>query len=165
MSDKINVLNNERKYMGEFYDHADQLLDNLEDIKDIFDKYLAAKLYNWRYEWFCDHYYIEDINSIPYNVCMNWPMVLDKYFEDVEDDGQFYLLRADYYSNLCRAKIDNEGLVPYYFRYCIPFPDEFMHMLNDTNATNEDGERVLIANMTQLQLEVYEKEQQDYEWV
>ena len=48
MSDKINVLNNERKYMGEFYDHADQLLDNLEDIKDIFDKYLAAKLYNWR---------------------------------------------------------------------------------------------------------------------
>ena len=67
MSDKINVLNNERKYMGEFYDHADQLLDNLEDIKDIFDKYLAAKLYNWRYEWFCDHYYIE-VDILP----MSW---------------------------------------------------------------------------------------------
>ena len=57
---KKNVLNSERKYMGDLYDHADQLLDNLDDIKDVFDKYLAVKLYNWRYKWFGEHYKPEE---------------------------------------------------------------------------------------------------------
>lgn len=178
---KNNVLNSERKYIGELYDHADQLLDNLDDIKDVFDKYLAVKLYNWRYKWFCDHYEPEEwttddadnwsfgdgpeaitFDSIPYNVCMNWHVVLDKYFED---DRPIHLPSDKHYSDLCRAKLDNEGLVPYYFRCCIPFPDEFMYMLHNMNASNEDGERVLRDNLTPLQLEDFEKEQQDYYYV
>jgi hypothetical protein len=169
-----NVLNSECKYIGELYGHADQLLDNLDDIKDVFDKYLAVKLYNWRYRWFCDHYTsvawttddgaFEDVtfDSIPYNVCRNWHMVLDKYFED---DRPIHLPSDKHYSDLCRAKLDNEGLVVYYFRCCIPFPDEFMHMLHNTNASNEDGERVLRDNLSPLQLEDFEKEQNDYAWV
>ncbi len=162
---KNNVLNSERKYIGELYDHSDQLLDNLDDIKDVFDKYLAVKLYNWRYKWFCDHYEPEDdatdsIPYIPYNVCMNWHVVLDKYFED---DWPIYLPGDKHYSDLWRAKLDNEGLVPYYFRCCIPFPDEFIYMLHNMNASNEDGERLLRDNLTPLQLEDFEKEQQNYE--
>lgn len=174
---KNNVLNSERKYIGELYDHAEQLLDNLDDIKDVFDKYLAVKLYNWRYQWFCDHYKpdewttddvddvgFEDItfDSIPYNVCMNWQVVLDKYFED---DRPIHLPSNKHYSDLCRAKLDNEGLVVYYFRCCIPFPDEFIQMLHNMNASNEDGERILRNNLTPLQLEDYEKEQENYLWV
>jgi len=170
---KNNVLIGERKYIGEFYDHADQLLDNLDDIKDVFDKYLAVKLYNWRYEWFCVHYkseewttdnWFEDItfDNIPYNVCMNWTMVLDKYFEN---DRPIYLPSDKHYSDLCRAKLDNEGIVVYYFRCCIPFPDEFINMLYNMNASNEDGERVLRDNLTPLQLEDFEKDQNDYAWV
>ena len=179
---KNNVLNSERKYIGELYDHAEQLLDNLDDIKDVFDKYLAVKLYNWRYKWFCDHYEHEEwitdcatdnwsfgdgpeditFDSIPYNVCMNWEVVLDKYFED---DRPIHLPSDKHYSDLCRAKLDNEGLVPYYFRCSIPFPDEFIYMLHNMNASNEDGERILRNNLTPLQLEDYEKEQQDYYYV
>jgi hypothetical protein len=175
---KNNVLNSERKYIGEFYDHADQLLDNLDDIKDVFDKYLAVKLYNWRYKWFCDHYESEEwttddadnwsfgheditFDSIPYNVCMKWPVVLDKYFDD---DRPIYLPSDKHYSDMCRAKLDNGGIVPYYFRCCIPFPDEFIYMLHN-NSSNEDGESALRDNLTQLQLEDFEKEQNDYMWV
>jgi hypothetical protein len=172
---KNNVLNNERKYMGELYDRADHLLSNLDDIKDVFDKYLTVKLYNWRYKWFCNHYKPEvwttddgedlsDItfDSIPYNICMNWHMVLDKYFEE---DTPIYLPSDKHYSNLCRVQLDNAGIVQYYFRYCIPFPDQFIYMLHDINASNEDGERVLIDNLSPLQLEDFQREQQDYLWV
>jgi len=171
---KNNVLNSERKYIGNLYDHADQLLDNLDDIKDIFDKYLAVKLYNWRYKWFCDYYeyeewttdnwsFEEDIvfDSIPYNVCMNWQLVLDKYFDN---DRPIHLPSNKNYSKMCRAKLDNEGLVPYYFRYNIPFPHQFIEMIENNNS-NEDGERVLRDNLTVLQFEDYEKEQLDYCYV
>lgn len=173
---KNSVLNSEREYIGErFYDHADQLLDNPDNIRDVFDKYLAVKLYNWRYEWFCEHYETEEwitydadnwsfgdeqeaISSISCNVCMNWDVVLHMYFED---DRPIYLPSDKHHSDLCRAKLDGEGLVPYYFRCGIPFPDEFIYMLH-VNASNEDGERVLRDNMTPLQLEDFEKEQKDY---
>ena len=139
---------------------------------------LAAKLYNWRYTWFCTHYEPDEwttdeadtwsfgpdditFDSIPYNVCMNWHVVLDKYFED---DRPINLPSDKHYSDLCRSKLDNAGLVPYYFRYGIPFPDEFIYMLHNMNASNEDGERVLRDNLTPTQLEEFEKEQQDYAW-
>lgn len=167
---KAHVLDTERKYIGEFYEHADQLLDNLDDIKDIFDHYLAVKLYNWRYKWFCDHYEpeewtIEDdtawsfeeitFDSISFNVCRNWNLVLDKYFED---ERPIFLTADKQASNQCRNKLDNEGLIPYYFRYEIPFPSEF---LTNPNLSNDDGERILKDNLTALQLEDYEKEQAD----
>jgi hypothetical protein len=160
---KINVLNSERKYIGDLYDHADQLLDNLDDIKDVFDQYLAVKLYNWRYKWFCEHYDTEQwitdslFDSITYNVCMNWQEVLDKYFED---DRPIYLQSNKHYSDMCRAKLDNGGIVPFYFRCNIPFPSEFEDMMN----TSEDGERILKNNLTTTQLEDFEKEMIDYAW-
>ncbi len=170
---KNTVLTDERKYMGELYDHADQLLDNLDDVKDIFDKYLAARLYNWRYRWFCNHYepdtWITDgdiwfegdvtFDSIPYNVCRNWQSVLDKYFEDTRPIN---LPSDKQYSDFCRETLDNGGLVPYYLRCSIPFPKAFTDMLDDINATNQDGERVLKKNLTPLQLDDYYKEQEDY---
>lgn len=166
LKQKNDVLDGERKYIGDLYDHADQLLDNLYDIKDVFDTYLAVKLYNWRYKWFCDHYAwsFEDItfDSIPYNVCMNWQVVLDKYFED---DRPIHLPSDKHYSDLCRAKLDNDGIIPYYFRCSIPFPEDFEDMLNNPNATHEEGEQVLKNNLTPNQLEDLEKETLDYAWI
>lgn len=172
-----SVLNSERKYIGDdLYNHADQLLDNLYDIKDIFDKYLAVKLYNWRYTWFCNNYESENwatqnsgessfeemtFDTIPYNICMNWHMVLDKYFEE---DRPIYLPSDKHYSDMCRSKLDNEGIIQYYFRSNIPFPYEFEHMLNDPTATDIDGEQVLRDNLTIVQLEDLEKDMLDYSY-
>jgi len=144
---KNTVLTDERKYMGELYDHADQLLDNLDDVKDIFDKYLAAREGNVTFD------------SIPYNVCRNWQSVLDKYFEDTRPIN---LPSDKQYSDFCRETLDNGGLVPYYLRCSIPFPKAFTDMLDDRKATNQDGERVLKKNLTFLQLDDYYKEQEDY---
>jgi hypothetical protein len=170
---KNSVLNRERRYMGDLHEHANQLLDNLADIKDVFDKYLAIKLYNWRYKWFCDHYESEWItddsgssfntfDTIPYNVCMNWQVVLDKYFEDYRP---IYLPSDKYYSDMCRSKLDNGEIISYYFRSEIPIPEEFEDMLNDHTATNSDGERLLMENLMPNQLIDFEKEMADYEWV
>lgn len=169
-----DVINNERQYMGEFHSHADILLDNLEDIKDIFDEYLAVKLYNWRYKWFCEHYddwtienYESDcgeitVDVIPYNVCMNWQSVLEKYFDDVRP---IKLPICKHYSDICRSKLDNEGIVQYYFRCNIPIPNEFEEMLDDQTATNEDGDKILMDNLSVDQLEDFEKEMIDYDWI
>jgi hypothetical protein len=175
---KNDVLNHERKYIGELYHHADQLLDNLDDIKDIFDLYLAIKLYNWRCNWFYDHYEAEEwtnddglkwsvdnideitFNSIPFNVCMNWHMVLDKYYQD---DRPIDLPSDKYYSDICREKLDNGSLPAYYFRNNIQFPIEFMNMFYDLiNFSHYEGERALKDNLTPSQLEDYHREQQDY---
>ena len=173
-TNKTHILAKEREHIGDLYDHADQLLDNLADIKDVFDTYLAAKLYNWRYKWFCEHYEPHDwttddgdlwsfeeitFDSIPYNVCTNWDVDLDKYFEA---DRPIYLPSDKMYSDICRSKIDNGGIVPFYFRSQIDIPEHFELMFTDITATNEDGEAVLKNNLTQLQLEDYEKNQEDY---
>lgn len=173
---KTDVIASEREYIGDLYDHADQLLDNLDDIRDVFDQYLAVKLYNWRYKWFRDHYESEDwptknnwggwsfedvtFDSIPYNVCMNWDTVLNNYFE--ENIKSVYLPSNKKYSDICRVKLEREGLVPFYFRCNIPFPDNFINMINQNVNLNEDGDQILKNNLTPLQFEDFKKDQQEY---
>jgi hypothetical protein len=163
-----NVLNSEILYMGEFRDYADQLLDNIDDIKDVFDEYLAIKLYNWRLKWFSDHYEEEtdehsrediSFNCVPYNLCMNWEKVLHEYYN--KNETPINLPSNKEYSDICRSKIENTGIVYFYFKSKIPFPSDFLYMLNTNSSSKEEGEQSLIDNLTPSQLEEFRRYTQE----
>jgi hypothetical protein len=168
-----NVISAEQSHLGEFYDHADQLLDNLADVRDIFDEYLAIKLYNWRYKWFVDHFQYDDwdiendefsiesftFNVLPFNLCMNWSHILTEYFGSVRP---IILESNKDQSKECRTVLENGGLVAFYFRCNIPFPQQFLQLINNNMCGTIEGENILRNNLTPEQLFDFENDQKDY---
>jgi hypothetical protein len=78
-------------------------------------------------------------DSIPYNLTTQWHKVLENYFND---DKNIYLDINQAYSERCRTLFDNGGLISYYFRCQIPFPNQFESMM-EQNTLNENGEQIL----------------------